>query len=218
MSDTTRTVLLALGFALAGSGGTALGFAIAQRGEPAQSIASAGDDDTSSPRTSQRIAARKARAKALGTRATSSRRGRGQGQGQAMRGRGGSGQGIGQGQGQGRSWGSLAEGIDISSEQQQAWQQMMSDIRTRCVAERLEQGDTTLEMMMNAVSAQDEDTEALHAQVEAGLEARREASHCVLEEVLEFRTQLSPEQRAALAERVGSLRERRQAWLDAWSD
>ena len=213
MSDTTRTILLALGFAIAGSGGTALGFAIAQRGEPA---AATGAQDTANPRASKRVAARMARAKAATTRGSSTRRGRSQ----ALRGRGGQGQGQGQGQGfgQGRSWASLAEGIDISSEQQQAWQEMMGDIRTRCVAERLERGDTTLEMMMNAVTAEDEDTETLHAQVEAGLEAQRDASHCVLEEVLEFRTQLTPEQRAALAERVGGLRERRQAWLDAWSD
>jgi Spy/CpxP family protein refolding chaperone len=213
MSDTTRTILLALGFAIAGSGGTALGFAVAQRSGPSQpSVTQDGDQDTSSPRASRRLAARAGRAKAAGARGAGSQRGRGQ----AMRGR--SGQGQGQGQGQGRNWAALADGIDITEEQQEAWQQMMGDIRTRCVAERLQRGDTTLEMMMTAVSAEDADAEALHAQVEAGLEAQREASLCVLEEVLEFRAQLSPEQRAALAERVGSLRARRQAWMDAWTD
>ncbi len=55
MSDTTKMLLFALGFAVAGSGGTALGFAIARGGdEPAAS--SAAQEDTAPPRHARRSA------------------------------------------------------------------------------------------------------------------------------------------------------------------
>ncbi len=214
MRDKLPVILLALGFAVAGSGGTALGFMLAQRGPPAR--ASQGDlaaaADTALPQAGRRSSTRPARAKAV-----AAGRSKGQARGRAAALHAG-GRGAAAGRGQSRSWANLAEGLDINAEQQQAWQQMMDDIRGSCVAKRLEQGDTTLELMVAAVSQEEASAEDLHAQVDASVEARREASHCVLNEALEFRAALTSEQRAALAGRVVQLRERRQAWMDAWSD
>jgi hypothetical protein len=215
MRDKLPTILLALGFAVAGSAGTAVGYSIAQR--DTASVESPAAADTAQPRSQRAAAPRgprakaKAKAKALGgARAKQPSRSRG-----AARGRS---QASERGRGQGRSWAALADGIDITPEQEQAWQQMMTDIRGRCVTERLEQGESTIEMMMVAIGQEEQSAEELHAQIEAGLEARRTASHCVLEEVLEFREQLEPEQRAALAERISQLQSRRRAWLEAWSE
>jgi len=218
MSDKLPMVLLALGFALAGSVGTAIGFTLAQRS--AADSPTVGETptaaDTDLPPTARRAAARGARMKAV-SGAMGSPRSRGKAKGRAAE-RGRSQRAEAGPRGQGRSWAVLAEGLDINEEQQQAWQKMMDDIRSDCVATRLGQEDTTLELMVTAVSQQDASSEDLHAQVESSLEARREASHCVLDEVLEFRSQLTPEQRLALGERVGKLKERRKAWLEAWSD
>ncbi len=94
---------------------------------------------------------------------------------------------------------------------------MVADIRSNCATARQAQTDTTLELLVAAVSAEDPASEALHAQVEEQLEARREAAHCMLNEVIEFQATLTPEQRSAIAERVEKLEARREAWLDAWS-
>ncbi len=213
MRDKLPTILLALGFAVAGSGGTAIGYTVAQRNaQPAATAAPAAEAvDTAPPRARGRGMARAVRVKAEGgPRSKAATRSRGGERSRGAR--------PGGPRGQGRSWASLTEDLEISTEQQEAFQQMMSDIRSGCVASRLEQGDTTFELIVDAVSQEEATTEQLHAQVESSLEARREASYCVLDEVLEFRAQLTPEQREALAERIASARERRRAWVEAWSD
>lgn len=214
MRDKLPVILLALGFAVAGSGGTALGFVLAQRSSPAATagVDAAGSSDTASRHTSRRPAARAARAKAVSGRAKGQTRSRGAALRAANRGT------AGPARGQTRSWAALAEGLDITAKQQAAWQKMMDEIRGSCVATRLERGDTTLELLVAAVSQEDASAEALHAQIESSLEAQREASHCVLDQALEFRAELTPEQRSALSTRAGQLRERRQAWMEAWSD
>ncbi len=212
MRDKLPTILLALGFAVAGSGGTAIGYTLAQRAET-PAAPQAAEEDTAASWGKARGQSRGSRAKARGgPRSKVGARTR-----VASRGRAGRGANAEQ-RGQGRTWGGLAEGLDITEEQQQAWQAMMETIRTTCVANRLERGDTTFDLMMAAVSEEDATAEALHAQVESSLEAQREASHCVLEQVLTFREQLTPEQRAALSERITTQRKRRQAWMDSWSD
>jgi Spy/CpxP family protein refolding chaperone len=203
MSDTTKMLLFALGFAVAGSGGTALGFAIARGGdEPAAS--SAAQEDTAPPRHARRSATRRSHAKAASRGAGRSARGRGMG--------------MSGGQGRGRSWANIADELDLSDAQRQAWQAMISDIRADCATNRLQQGDTTLELLGRVASTDEVDAEALHAQVETRLDAQREAAHCVLNEVLEFQATLTPEQRGAIAERVTEAQERRKAWLDAWTE
>jgi hypothetical protein len=211
MSDKLQTLLIALGFALVGSAGTALGFALAQRGSLAPAVAT-GSDDTAPPRAALRSAA--SRRPELG-------RGRA-----AMRERGTQRAGRGQGAGMGpasatrrqRGLAAVADEIDLSAAQRQAWLKMMGDIRTSCADARGAQGDSTLELFSTVATAADPDPEVLHTLIEERLDDQREAAHCVLEEVLEFQAELSPEQRAAIAARVTELKTRRQAWLDAWGD
>jgi hypothetical protein len=211
MRDKLPTILLALGFAVAGSAGTAVGYTLAHRGTA--TVAAPTTADTAPPAAPRAGGPRGPRAKAKALAGGASPR-----HGRSRPGARGRAQAHERGRSQSRTWATLAEGIDISPEQEQAWQQMMSDIRARCVAERLERGDSTFEVMMVAISGETLSDEELHARVEESLEARRTASHCVLEEVLEFRAQLEPEQRAALVERVGQLQSRREAWLEAWSE
>lgn len=205
MSQELRTILLALGFAVVGSGGTALGFTLAQRDPPAARSDEAGDD-TATSRSGWRTGRRSQREVGRSHGAGPQRAGRGHpmGQGAAL--------------GRGRGWVSLAEDLDLSVEQRQAWQQMMSDIRSNCANARSQQADTTLELLGTTAAAEPADPEALHALIEARLTTQRQASHCVLNEVLEFHATLEPAQRALIAERVQELQTRRQAWMDAWSE
>ncbi|MFH1468543.1 MAG: Spy/CpxP family protein refolding chaperone, partial [Pseudomonadota bacterium] len=149
-------------------------------------------------------------------RTARSQAGRGQGpmgRAGAPTGRGGRGPGAGAS----RSLAALADELELTPAQRQAWVQMMQNVRGTCGSEGLQGGVVALDLVQAVSASPDAEPQALHDLLDARLATQHAAAHCALTELMTFEATLSPEQRAAVSTRLGQLTERRQAWMDGWT-
>jgi Spy/CpxP family protein refolding chaperone len=202
MNVKLQILLVAVAFAALGTGVTFLGFRLAL---PDGAGISAVQDDTATT------------AAQPGRRARSARPAAGRGPDPIARARGPSGRGgRGPGAGAGRILAALADELELTPAQRQAWGRMLQNVRSTCGTEGL-QGDGLAIDLIEAASADPQIApEALHGQLDTRLDQQRAAAHCALDELLAFEATLSPEQRAVVTARVGHFAERRQAWIDGW--
>jgi Spy/CpxP family protein refolding chaperone len=199
MNARLQLLLVAVGFATLGTGVTFLGFRMAM---PTGSLVAATAEDTATSVAPPGRRARTARGSA--------------GRGQGPPGRAG-GPLRGPAAGAGRSLAALADELNLTAEQRQAWVHMMQTVRTTCGTEGLQGGAMALDLIEATNAGADDSPEALHSRLDARLDQQRTAAHCALNELLTFGATLSPEQRTAVATRLGQLAERRQAWIDGWA-